>query len=271
MGTANLRLFFKPSWNITKNNPLLSGFTLIELLVVLVILSVLVTMTIISINPISQIAKAKDAQRQHDLLQIRNALDTYFNDANGYPASLTIGGQFKNGAAVYMQKIPQDPDYANGNASYAYETETTSSNPQWNVLFAKLSNPQNLQVSCSLLQMTDSAGKPCVPTNFQSLGYNYCALSGKVNCDYITANPVQGISVPTPSPTSVPTSTPTPTPTPSPTPTPTPPTCLTGWTGCPGGGQTCNSISQSNCQQFGGSTPCWCDNNCNNNPSCVGY
>ncbi len=196
-----------------------AGFTLIELLVVIIILSALVTMTLVAINPIRQISKAKDAQRQQDLVQLRNSLDTYLNDANCYPSTLTFGAQFANGGTVYMQKTPQDPDYANGRASYAYETESAGVCPQrqWNVLFAKLSNSQNLQVSCSLLQMKDSNGNVCVPTNYQSLGYNYCVLSGKVNCDYIAAHPLQGVSLPssTPTPTSMPTSTSSPTPGPS--------------------------------------------------------
>ncbi|MCL5434893.1 MAG: type II secretion system GspH family protein [Patescibacteria group bacterium] len=246
-----------------------SGFTLIELLVVVVMLSALVTMLIITINPIKQLQKAKDARRQHDLLQIRNALDSYFNDLNCYPATLTIGGQFNKGATVYMQKTPQDPDYANGSASYAYEVDNTSSCSQWNVLYAKLSNSQNLQVSCSLSQMKDSNGNACVPTNYQALGYNYCVLSGKVNCDFISSNPLPSpvlpsstpTPTPTPTPTSTsaptPTSTPTSTPTPTATPTPTPPpfNCSPNYFAVSVG--LCNSVTSNQCTIYGGSLTCY--------------
>ena len=200
-----------------------SGFTLIELVVVILILSVLVTISIVTINPIKQIQKAKDAQRQHDLSQIRNSLDNYYNDTNCYPTSLTMGSQFSSGSTIYIQKVPQDPDFLNGYSdSYLYQTDKTQTCPQWNVLFAKLSSTEGVQTSCSLTQLTDSTGKQCVPVNYQSLGYNYCVLSGKVDCDYISANSLPPPLFATPIPTSIPTPTPVLTPTPIPTPTPTP-------------------------------------------------
>jgi len=199
------------------------GFTLIELVVVIFILSVLVTMSIVTLNPIKQLQKAKDAQRQHDLSQIRNSLDNYYSDNNHYPTSLTMGISLNSGSTVYIQKVPQDPDYLNGyGASYLYQTDIAQTNPQWNVLFAKLSSTQGVQTTCSLTQMTDSTGKQCVPINFKSLGYNYCVVSGKVDCDYIAANSLPSSSFATPAPTPVPTPTPIPTPTPVTTPTPTP-------------------------------------------------
>ncbi len=182
----------------------------------------LITFLIVTINPIRQIQKAKNAQRQHDISQIINALDTYYSDKNCYPISLTMGAQFSSGSIIYMRKVPQDPDFSNGsNPSYLYQTDTTQC-PQWNVLFAKLSSAQDVQTSCPLTQLSD-----CLPVNYQSLGYNYCRLSGKVDCAYISANPLPAPLFATPTSTPVPTPTPpVPTPTgsgvPLPTPTPVP-------------------------------------------------
>jgi len=238
-----------------------SGFTLIELLVVIFILSVLVTMSIITINPIKQLQKARDAKVEYNLKQINSALDLYYNDNNKYPVKLVFGDTLKaaNENTVYMNQIPQDPDCANGGSCYYYMTD--SSNLQWNVLFTKVYNLSNSSVSCPLKNMIDSAGKPCVPRNYDESGYNYCVLSGNVDCSFIREqdlpkNAGKGTggsgSGGVPIPSSIPSGSTFPTPTPAgPTPTPTPagptptPYCLCANTnshiynytqGCQGGG-----------------------------------
>ena len=198
------------------------GFTLVEVIVVILIFSVLVSMSLIAINPIKQLQKARDAQRQHDMSQIRNSLELYYNDKNCYPSSLAMGAPFNSDSTIYMQKVPQDPDSPSNYPQYVYETNKDQSCPQWGVLFAKLSSTQGLQTTCPLKELTDSYGNTCVPVNYDSLGYNYCVLSGEVDCNYITATAPTGTSTPGPTGTPVPTVIPTPTPTPVPTPTPTP-------------------------------------------------
>lgn len=200
------------------------------------IVSFLVLLAIITLNPIRQIQKARDSQRQHDLTQIRDALDTYYNDTNCYPTSLPASGSFSQGSVTYLKQIPQDPTLSSGNSlPYVYMVPQGQNCPQWNVIFAKLSYTQNLQTSCALANLSN-----CLPQNYQSLGFNYCVLSGKVDCADIStsfltvpsssATPTPtpgGTPTPTPTPggapTPPPTPTPTPTPTPVPTPTPTPP------------------------------------------------
>lgn len=252
------------------------GFTLIELIVVVAILSVLITMILVTINPVRQLEKAKDAQRQHDIFQIRNALDTYYNDNNHYPLptgtwGFPFGSEFNSGSTVYLQKTPQDPDFSNGGDSYIYQVDGSSS-PQWNVLYAKLSSADNLQTSCPLLQLKNSSGGVCVPINYQSLGYNYCLPSGKVNCDYISSSMLPGplpTPIPTsssnpsssPAPTSLPTASPTssPVPTVTPTPTPTPPPfdcSVTGYFAVSSG--RCNSVTKDQCTIYPpGSLTCY--------------
>ena len=153
----------------------LSGFTFIELLVVMAMLSVLLTMLAVIINPVKQLQKARDAQRVQDIKQIANALDTYYNDKNSYPApaSLSFGGNW----LPYMRKIPQDPNCASGGSCYTYITDPV--NLQWNVLFAKAENKTNSSTACSLEQLSS-----CVPTNYVIGGY-YCVLSGKVDCSVL--------------------------------------------------------------------------------------
>lgn len=247
----------------------ISGFTLIELVVIIIILSVLLIISIITINPIKQLQKARDAQRQHDIFQIRNSLDAYYNDSNCYPVSLAMGAVFSSGQTTYMQKVPQDPEFSSNYPAYVYETDQTPSNncPQWNVLFAKLSSTQSLQTSCALTQLKDTNGNDCLPTNYKDLGYNYCLVSGKADCDYISANPLPtpAGSTPTPTPAG---STPTPTPTPGgPTPTPTPggptPTPPPPVVNCSPynynavSGGVCNNVSPNWCSIYGGGLTCY--------------
>lgn len=232
-----------------------SGFTLIELLVVIAMVGVMLSFLIILINPYKQIQKARDAEREQNLKQISTALDTYYNDNACFPVSLSFGSNWQQGSAVYMQEIPQDPDCAGGGYCYAYITDPSSC-PQWNVLFAKVFSKPNSSVLCPLEQLSD-----CVPDNYEEEGYNYCVLSGDVDCSYISgiSLPSAGSASPTPTPGG-PTASPTPIPsgpTPTFTPTPTPGGCSLNYS-CTGSPLRCNVVSPAGSGQY-------CASNCNGN------
>lgn len=156
------------------------GFTLIELLVVIGMLGIFVTTAIILIDPSGQLAKINDATRTQDLTQIRTALDAYFNDNNCYPQSIPFGSEWQENGVVYMKQVPQDPTCGNNKSNcYIYEVDTSSSCPQWNVVYTK--QQRTSQASCSLRSFTNA----CTPPNFSA---NYsCVVSGNVACSYITA------------------------------------------------------------------------------------
>jgi prepilin-type N-terminal cleavage/methylation domain-containing protein len=172
------------------------GFTLIELLVVIMILAVLAAMILVALDPLTQINKSKDAQRKQDLVQIRNALDTFYNDYNYYPQTIPFGTQWAVGNSVYMKKVPQDPDCYTIGYCYVYQTDTTPGVfPQWNVLYAHLSVKNfkltDLATFCPLKTACSNSHLS------QSSLYNYCILSGSVSgsgCDYIN-NPVNALPV----------------------------------------------------------------------------
>lgn len=196
---------------------------------VLAMVATLAILLIMVIDPVAQVNKAKDTARKHDLAQIRSTLDVYYNDHNCYPMTIPFGQQWKEGATVYMAKVPQDPDYPKN--AYAYEVDASKSCPQWVALFSNLSMSSENSLSCGLPSMSN-----CTPTNYQPTFS--CLLAGSVDCGYISANPV---NFPTPTPT--PTSTPTPalSPTPSPTPTPTPTSCSLDYA-CTGSPSRCNIV-----------------------------
>lgn len=213
-------LFIKPQVHNKKHAH--HGFTLIELIVVIGMLSILFLVAISVINPIGQINKGKDAVRQHDLQQVKTALDTYYNDHGCYPTAVPFNAAWKEGNNIYMQTVPQDATCDGKTQScYTYQVDNTSACPQWDVLYGELVSSivkSPSQILCPLTSLTN-----CLPKNYASSGYNFCLLSGNVDCAYIAQS-----NLPTPMPTAQPTPTsgpPPPTGQPTPTPTPTPPAC----------------------------------------------
>ncbi len=241
--------------------PFQNGFTLIELIVVIVMLSVLLLGLIFTFNPLGQINKGKDLQRQHDLEQVKAALDSYYNDTGCYPTSLSFGSSWAVNQATYSTKLPQDIDYlANSSKYFPYIYQTDGSAcPQWNVLYAGLRGPIGTALTCPLAKRAS-----CVPQNF-NVYYNFCLSSGSVNCTYVSSSNLPGGSgggggggggsTPTP------------------TPTPYNVNCPSGnYYGCTSDNR-CNSINppDGKCFGHGGVTQCFCDQLCRVNgvPQCA--
>lgn len=112
-----------------------SGFTLMELLIVIAILGILSTVLIAAVNPGRQLAKARDTQRQTDVVAILSAIYQYASEHSGelpdtdgnsatsnFPTSLTcigstspcynLAGAGSGGdtiVPVYMADLPVDP------------------------------------------------------------------------------------------------------------------------------------------------------------------
>lgn len=111
------------------------GFTLLELLIVIAIMGIMSTVLVVVINPGRQLAKARDTERETDLLGILGAVYQYTSEHSGdlpdtdgdpatsnFPTTLTCIGTdvscFDLGAAgetgdemvpVYLSEIPKDP------------------------------------------------------------------------------------------------------------------------------------------------------------------
>jgi prepilin-type N-terminal cleavage/methylation domain-containing protein len=187
------------------------GFTLIEMLLVVIILSILIVTLFGILNPLTQLNKANDTKREHDLTQIKNALDTYYNDTGCYPTTIPFSIIWKVNQTTYMTKVPEDDRCLKDGKCYLYQTDNSSC-PQWNVLYGSLQvpNTSSNKVLCSLSLMTN-----CTPQGFLASGYNYCVISGNPDCSFVSSNelpPSNIASVDTPTPVQVlPTTTPTPT------------------------------------------------------------
>jgi prepilin-type N-terminal cleavage/methylation domain-containing protein len=103
--------------------PHTSGVTMIELLIVTAIIGLLIVATTVGIR--QHLQRANDADRKSDLKKISTALEQYYNDHNGYPASLVNGGantsliSCGNNTILspYMKNVPCDP---NGGSSRPY-------------------------------------------------------------------------------------------------------------------------------------------------------
>lgn len=168
------------------------GFTLIELLVVVGMIGILFVALTILFNPIAQIQKAKNSTRQQNLNEIKIALDAYFNDKGCYPTAIPFGQAWSSGATVYMAKVPEDPDCTSSNVSYCYDYQTDGTAcPQWNVLYSTLHQPIASGIRTCLLSNTEA----CIPTT-GLYTYNYCLVSGKLSCDYISSNPLPNPTLP---------------------------------------------------------------------------
>ena len=112
-----------------------AGFTLMELLIVIAIIAILSTTLIVAVNPKRQLGKARDTQRQSDLVAIMSVILQYSSEHSGdlpdtdgnpatsnFPSSATcigngvgcfdLAGAGETGeeiVPVYMAELPKDP------------------------------------------------------------------------------------------------------------------------------------------------------------------
>lgn len=98
-----------------------NGFSLIELLVSISIISILMSAAFAILRPQDYFARARDSRRVSDLKLLQTALEQYYANNNGYPASDSIpfGSSWSAGtpSVTYLRMTPSDPS---GSPEYCY-------------------------------------------------------------------------------------------------------------------------------------------------------
>lgn len=108
------------------------AFTLPEILVASALLAMLAVTSFIVYR--NQIAKAHDAVRKADLLEIDRAVNDYNNDYSVYPPQSLVNECQGTGLYPYLLSIPCDP-INSGEYFYTYET---GAQQNWYRLYTKL-------------------------------------------------------------------------------------------------------------------------------------
>lgn len=161
------------------------GFTLVELLIVITVIGILSAFLVN--NSRTDIGRARDAQRESDLVQYQNALEVYSVKNNGfYPGMGTGNNGFVQDASAFlcpilgMTKCPTDPQNASNGSYYSYQSgaggaPAVSGSPTATdyMIFAKLeSKDQNAGVQYFAVC---SNGKSGLVSNPANASWGWCA------------------------------------------------------------------------------------------------
>lgn len=119
-----------------------AGFTMIELLVVIAIIGILSALLLSNFVGVRE--RGSDVGLKNDLRQLKTALRLYYNDHQRYPESngsggmdgcvdgtqtCSLGGEFADGDAVYMNKLPAEFSYYAPVGGEEFIVTTALSNP----------------------------------------------------------------------------------------------------------------------------------------------
>lgn len=129
------------------------GFTLIELLVVIAIIGVLSSVVLASLNTAR--AKANNSRRLSDMMQVRTALELYYDTNGRYPIQVdwkgTTPGCYGTGSdpntaipglvPTYLPTMPQDPKWVPSSYCYLYVSDSVGSNYKFLIYGTVEGNP----------------------------------------------------------------------------------------------------------------------------------
>lgn len=149
-----------------------TGFTLVELLVVMGVIGTLAAGLVMVMNPSGQLAKARDAERKSDLIQLQRALEVYYDDYDKYPDELI---QLKDASAAYIEQIPVDPSH--NDVPYLY-VPLSPANQMYRI-YTHLESPNDPH-ACNPADNADNC--PNAPENS-------CGLNANESCNFGVSSP----------------------------------------------------------------------------------
>ena len=137
------------------------GFTLLELLVVIAIIGIFSSIVIATLNNVR--SKSRDARRKSDFRQISTALEFYYDQYGGYPATGS-----RDAFGIFSETGIKGGYFANTNPNY----DGRSLN-EWNSLFKPLVDNKFMPDV-----PRDPVNKPsgCYPWSY---GFRQCVLPGE--------------------------------------------------------------------------------------------
>jgi prepilin-type N-terminal cleavage/methylation domain-containing protein len=159
------------------------GFSLVEVLVVITVLAIIFIIIMLGFDPTRNLKKARDAQRKHDLEQLRNALDTYYNDNNCYPENLD------QLVPTYIKRVPIDPLCESHGYCYVYLINSDQDCPQWAAVFAHLELGPSIEDtgenSCPVIAACGFPGSGAGGLPEYNADLNFCIFLGDLDCSIV--------------------------------------------------------------------------------------
>ncbi len=103
------------------------GFTLLELLAVIAIIAILATIAAVGIS--GAVKRGRDAVRERDMTNVKQALELYNQDNGSYPSTNYVGlGDTTNGLVPnYIKELPKEKNIRSG-GEYTYKADDTGEN-----------------------------------------------------------------------------------------------------------------------------------------------
>lgn len=95
------------------------GYTLIELLAVIAIIGILAALAAISISNATK--RARDAQRQRDMANVKTGLELYAQDTGAFPVGTDLYTTLAPLVPNYIKVLPKDPQKSGGWVDYSYD------------------------------------------------------------------------------------------------------------------------------------------------------
>ena len=140
------------------------GFTMVELVVTMGVIAVLVVAAVSIIRPADYIKRSNDTRRMSDLKVLQAAIEQYYGNENGYPATgtipITTGAAWTFNSITYLTTTPKDPK--SPTQDYYYAKDVTCGGTSLIGAYVLCANLEASSGSCTISSPSS---------------YNYCVVN----------------------------------------------------------------------------------------------